>query len=214
MSIRGRMISSTSVLTKLTMPDSIWCSSRDEPRAQIDGVGQLLHRDLGVARRQTADASARAHQNVRKGIADPFEHPDGIDHHAGESARIALREDLRQDLTEEQQQECHQHRLEQELETREEKELVHYVRGEYDDADVHQIVGNQNRGQQTVDVGQHAEYGAVARIVVLPHLLQVARGEREERHLGPRHQSRDRQQHDRHGQQHGRVQAEAQIYYA
>ena len=34
MSIRGRMISSTSVLTKLTMPDSIWCSSRDEPRAR------------------------------------------------------------------------------------------------------------------------------------------------------------------------------------
>ena len=49
--------------------------------------------------------------------------------------------------TEEQQQEGHQHGLEQEFETQEREKRVDDIGRENDDADIHQIVDHQDRGQ-------------------------------------------------------------------
>ena len=98
---------------------------------------------------------------------------------------IALREYFGQNLTKEQQKERYEHRLDNKLEDSaiEYEERVDDVRGNDYDADIYQVVGNQDGSQQRIDVVQQREYGAVARVGFHAHILQVTRSEREEGHL-------------------------------
>ena len=64
-----------------------------------------------------------------------------------------------EDLAEEQKQEGHQHGLEEEFETEEREDRIDDVGREDDDADVHEIVDDQNGSQQQIHVPQQAQHG-------------------------------------------------------
>ena len=98
-------------------------------------------------------------QDVGERIEDPAQHEQRPRDQRGEAHRHGLRQHLGQHLAEEQQQERHQHGLEEELEIPEDEERVDDPGREDRDADVHQVVYHEDRGQQQVHVRQQAQHG-------------------------------------------------------
>jgi hypothetical protein len=134
---------------------------------KVDGVGELLYRQLGVLRGEAAYAVAHAHKHVCHRIYRPVEQPQRLREGACHLYRVALREYLGHDLAEEQQQERHDHGLEQKLVHAAEAEYgIDQIRGQYDDADVYQIVDYEYGRQQPVYVVQQGDDRAAGRVAL------------------------------------------------
>lgn len=151
----------------------------------VDGIGQLVQRELAAVGRLLADAAARADQNVGERVENPAQHQQRTRREAGEAHRHRLSEDLGENLAEEQQQEGHQHALEEELEAQEGEGGVDDVRRQDDDADVDQVVDHQNRGQQQFDVAQQFEHPFARSRAALADAAHVVVREREKEVSAP-----------------------------
>ena len=163
----------------------------------VDGVGQLVERNLVATRGVLADRAARADQDVGEGAHQPAHQQDGARYRTGEPQGAALGEYLGDDLAEKQQQESGDDRFEEKAHAgrAEREEQVDDACGQDDDADVHQIVDHQNRSEQLIDVAEQPQNGVVRRFFgMCLDVPYVVRREREERRLGARNEGRDRQQ--------------------
>ena len=106
-------------------------------------------------------------------------------------------------FSKEEQQEREQHRHEEELHPLGRAE-IHQLHKEiveqHDNGHVHQIVADQDGGQQTlVVVAQVQDFGIRGVFTVL-HLIKVGRGKAEESYLRGRHESRAQKQPHGYGQ--------------
>ena len=169
----------------------------------VDGVGQFVERNLALVRGLFTDAAARADQRIGERIENPPQHQQRTGHHRGEAQGNRLRQHFGQYLAEKQQQESHQHGLEQELEPQESEDRVDDPGREDDDADIHQIVDHQDRGQQQVDVRQQPQHGGGRCASAALQMTYIIVREGEKRSLGPRNERRNTQQAERHRAKHG-----------
>ena len=125
----------------------------------VYGIGQLVERYFALVHGLLADAAGGVDQQVGERVEDPAQDQQRLCHHRSETHRHGLSEHLRKDLAEEQKQEGHQHGLEEEFETEEREDRIDDVGREDDDADVHEVVDDQNGSQQQIHVPQQAQHG-------------------------------------------------------
>ncbi len=163
----------------------------------VDGIGQIVERNFALVRGFLADAAARMHQDVGKRIEHPPQHRQRLSHELGELYRRSLRQHLRQHFAEEQQEERNNDRLEKELQVREREKGIDDAGHEYGNADVDQIIDDQNRGQQKINIAQQFQDSGGRSARPLLESLHVVVRKREKRSLGTRHERRNAQQKQR-----------------
>ena len=165
-------------------------------RSQVNRVRQFVHREvIALGIEAVVNALARTHKHHCQRLDEGIEHRERRRSKTRETQRIGVGKHLGQNLAKEQQEERDADRLEDKS-PRYRLEHEHHIDNasrDNRDADIDQIVDNQDCSQQSIALGQQSDNGFGAGLTALLHLADLLRGEREKCGLRPRNKGRNTQ---------------------
>ena len=176
----------------------------------LDRIRQFVDRNvLPLPRHAPVDITARTNQQERNRPEQRLEQQQRYGHHPRDTHRMVRCEDFRHDLSEQQQQERNDHHLHDELQPRgagEPDQRVDQSVGQDHDADIDQVIDDQNRRQQILVRRQQPQdrIAPTIRTVLQPDDIPRRKGEKSG--FRSRNRRRNAQQQNYDQQDHGILQ--------